>query len=171
MNKPNGFSMIEILVTLLLLTVGILGMLALQGRTLSYTQDSIQRNTAAALANDLMELIRANPAGLPASSGFYKASGSAFPDLPNSCANTSITSSEQLACWADRASRLLPGASGLLTSDFYICRTTTPGTCASAGSAVEIQVAWTTKAGECLEGTDNSSNTNTKCFYRLRSEI
>ncbi len=172
MNKTNGFSLIEILVTLLLVTVGILGMVALQGRTLSYTQDSVQRNTAAALANDLMEMIRANPAGLPASSGFYKASGTAFPALPSGgCASTSTTASEQLACWADRASRLLPGASGLLSSDFYICRTATPGTCASSGSAVEIQLAWTTKAGECLEATDNSSNTNTKCTYRLRSEI
>lgn len=167
MKSTQGFSMIEVLITLLLVTVGVLGMVALQARSIGYTQDSIQRNTAAALANDLLEQIRINPTGLPANSGFYKASGTAFPSLPSGgCSSTSTTASEQLACWSDRASKLLPGASNLLTNDFYVCRTSAPGTCASSGSAVEIQVAWVVKAGECLDGTSN-----TKCTYRLRSEI
>ncbi len=167
MNRNHGFSLIEVLITLLLVTVGVLGMVALQAKTIGYTQDTIQRNVAASLANDLLEQIRANPAGLPANSGFYKNAGTAFPAIPTAgCGATSIVTSEQLACWADRASKLLPGASNLLTSDFYVCRTSAPGTCSASGSAVEVQVAWAVKAGECLDGT-----TNTTCTYRLRAEI
>jgi len=166
MNNARGFSMIEVLITLVLVCIGVLGMVALQSRTVQYTQDTVQRNTAAALANDLVELIRANPTGLPASSGFYKASGAAFPDAPSGgCGSTTNVASEQLACWAQKAGKLLPGASSLLTNDFYVCRSLSANSCGN-GSAVEIQIAWTVKAGECM---DNS--TATKCYYRLRTEI
>ncbi|MDN6856353.1 type IV pilus modification protein PilV [Pseudomonas sp. CAN2814] len=166
MKKTRGFSMIEVLITLVLVCIGVLGMVALQGRTVNYTQDSVQRNTAAALANDLMEMIRANPTGLPASSGFYKAANSAFPDAPSAgCSSTTNVPAEQLACWGQKAGKLLPGASSLLTSDFYVCRSLNANSCGN-GSAVEIQLAWTVKAGECM---DNS--TATTCYYRLRTEI
>ena len=168
MKRTLGFSMIEILITLLLVTIGVLGMVAMQSRTISYTQDSVQRNAAAALANDLLELIRIQPTGLPATSGFYKAAGTAFPTVgAGGCANTPVTAEQQLACWGEKAKKLLPGVTtARLTNNFYICRTTVPGTCAAAGSAVEIQLMWEVKAGECM---DNTSNTT--CIYRLRSEI
>ena len=44
-----GFSMIEVLVTILLICIGVLGLVALQGRTITYTQDSALRNAAAML--------------------------------------------------------------------------------------------------------------------------
>ena len=39
--------MIEVLITPLLVCIGVLGMVALQGKTIAYTQDSVQRNVAA----------------------------------------------------------------------------------------------------------------------------
>lgn len=77
--RSSGFSMIEVLVTLVLISIGVLGMVALQARTIQYTQDAVQRNTAAMLANDLVELMRAMPEGL---ADFYNAAGTTFPDLP-----------------------------------------------------------------------------------------
>lgn len=173
MKRTRGFSMIEILITLLLVTIGVLGMVAMQSRTIQYSQDSIQRNTAAALANDLLELIRAQPAGLPAASEFYKAAGTAFPAVdPAGCVDTPLSATQQLACWGQKATQLLPGVSiSRLKDDFYICRTTDPGTCAAAGSAVEIQLVWTVKEGECMDSSDASDSSNKFCRYRLRSEI
>ncbi len=169
MKNTLGFSMIEVLITLLLVTVGVLGMMAMQSRTIQYTQDSVQRNAAAALANDLLELIRAQPTTIPASSDFYKLKDDAFPTSPTNCAGTSQVAAEQLACWRDKAKLLLPGVTtSLLTSDFHICRSKVPGTCSTtAGSAVEIQLAWTVKEGACLDG----ESTSTICYYRLRSDI
>jgi len=166
-----GFSMIEVLITLLLVCIGVLGMVAMQGRTQQYTQDSVQRNNAAMLANDLIELIRANPLG---PSDFYKAKGTAFAGTPGTgCSSTTQVPAEQLACWAQKATNILPGVTTtLLTSDFYICRSLTPGdgdatACPTTGSAVEIKLVWTVKTGECMDSTDAS----TLCSYRLRTQI
>lgn len=160
--------MIEILITLLLMGVGLLGMIALQSRTIQYTQDAVQRNTAATLANDLVELIRAMPEGLPSSSSFYKAEGSAFPDTPANCIPLPDAAAGQLACWAARAGNALPGAATLLSREFYICRTATANSCTGDGSMVEIQVAWQARSGECpaIDGAEQSI-----CHYRLRTQI
>lgn len=170
MKSHLGFSMIEVLITLLLVCIGVLGMVALQGKTIAYTQDSAQRNVAATLANDLIELMRAKPDGLPAASGFYKARAAAFPAKPDSCTPLPDTESAQLACWADRAKVALPGASELFASEFYICRSLSSGNCTAEGSAVEIQLAWRVRAGECLDAAAETDD-STICRYRLRSQL
>nr|WP_051146930.1 MULTISPECIES: type IV pilus modification protein PilV [unclassified Pseudomonas] len=170
----NGFSMIEVLVTLVLISVGVLGMVALQTRTIQYTQDSAQRNVAIILANDLAEMMRAMPTGLPNSSGFYKAAGANFPDKPNDCTPLPSNAAAQLACWADKVQQMLPVAAdtangdSLLKSDFHICRTNTANTCTGTGTTVEIQIAWRAKAGECINSNGTASNI---CHYRLRTQI
>jgi len=163
--RSSGFSMIEVLVTLVLISIGVLGMVALQARTIQYTQDAVQRNTAAMLANDLVELIRAMPDEL---TGFYNAAGTTFPDLPaTGCTPLPAKAADQLGCWAEKAKTALPGASDLLASDFYICRTATANTCSGSGDAIEIQLAWRVKEGIC----ENSGDDKTICYYRLRTQI
>ncbi len=172
--RQSGLSMIEVLVTLVLISVGVLGMVALQSRTIQYTQDSVQRNVAATLANDLIELMRAMPDGLPANSGFYKAKDEPFPGKPSSCNPLPNNASQQLACWAEKVKTALPGVvtadeeeEDLLETEFYVCRTNQANTCTGTGDTVEIQIAWQVKSGECLDG-DNDS---TICRYRLRGQL
>lgn len=174
----NGFSMIEVLITLLLISVGVLGMVAMQGRAIAYTQDSVQRNTAAMLAEDLMELLRANrdavldTDGVPrASSNYYKASNSDFPDPADECLPTPTSASEQLGCWAEKASAALPGAADLLSSEFHICRSASPGNCSAGGSVIEIRLAWSVKDGECLDASAGEDADPNVCSYTLRAEI
>ena len=163
--RSSGFSMIEVLVTLVLISIGVLGMVALQARTIQYTQDAVQRNTAAMLANDLVELMRAMPEGL---TDFYNATGTAFPDLPAAgCTPLPANASGQLSCWAEKTKTALPGANDLLTSDFYICRTNTADSCSGAGDAIEIQLAWRVQEGAC----PNAGDDKTICYYRLRTQI
>lgn len=57
----GGFSMIEVLVTLLVFTIGLLGLAALQLNALQGTADSVQRSHASAVLQELAERIRANP--------------------------------------------------------------------------------------------------------------
>ncbi len=181
-NKPvgerrqSGFSMIEVLVTLVLISVGVLGMVALQARTIQYTQDSAQRNVAATLANDLVELMRAMPSGLPASSGFYKALGATFPEKPNSCMPLPNNASQQLGCWADKVRSALPGVASddgedLMKTEFYICRTNKANECTGTGNAVEIQIAWRIREGECMDPNAEDDADSTICRYRLRTQI
>jgi type IV pilus assembly protein PilV len=61
-NKPQnkGFTLIEVLVAFVVLTVGLLGTVALQTSAKQASYDANQRSAALALANDIVERIRAN---------------------------------------------------------------------------------------------------------------
>ncbi|MHA7879896.1 MAG: type IV pilus modification protein PilV [Saccharospirillum sp.] len=58
--KEQGVGLIEVLISLLILSIGLLGMAALQARGLTMTTESLQRTQATVLANDLIERARAN---------------------------------------------------------------------------------------------------------------
>lgn len=175
--RPQGFSLIEVLITILLISVGILGMVAMQAKAISYTQDSVQRNAAAMLADELMEILRADSirvltaGGLPrSSSDYYNPTGSALPNAPSSCASLPDAPADRLGCWAERVKQTLPGADELMADDFHVCRSPSPGNCdSSKGSAIEIQLAWRVVAGACLDA--DSPSDSTTCHYRLRSEL
>ncbi len=184
MTTDKGFSLIEVLVALLLTTIGVLGMVALQGRSIQYTQDSVQRNTAVVLTGDLIEIMRAHPkelfdmappqfpmnSGLKNNSLFYKEAGD---DLANraTCvadpARIAKTAKEFRDCWADRVEALLPGGEDLFKDHGYICRSSSPGNCDSKGSMVEIRLAWHVREGACLDAGDPNA---TVCTYTVRVE-
>lgn len=58
----EGMSLIEVLVALLILTVGILGAAAVQVNALKYTDSSRMTSQASFIAYDMMDRIRANAA-------------------------------------------------------------------------------------------------------------
>jgi type IV pilus assembly protein PilV len=184
MSNDRGFSLIEVLVALLLTTIGVLGMVALQGRSIQYTQDSVQRNTAVSLANELIEITRTNPQTLynspvpkfPINSGmkeeslFYKEQDEDFEDR-EACVTTATrlaeTPKEQRDCWADKVEAMLPGGADLFESDVSICRSSSPGECDGAGSMLEIRLAWQVRDGACLDADDPDA---TVCTYTVRVE-
>ncbi|MBE7376133.1 type IV pilus modification protein PilV [Pseudomonas lopnurensis] len=184
MTTNKGFSLIEVLVALLLTTIGILGMVALQGRSIQYTQDSVQRNTAIVLAGDLIEIMRAHPkalfdmappqfpmnSGIKSASLLYKKKGDDFANRAacvTSPTRIAKTAQEFRDCWADRVEALLPGGAELFEDHTYICRSSTPGDCDDKGSMIEIRLAWQVREGACL---DASNPDDTVCTYTVRVE-
>lgn len=172
----RGFSLIEVMVSLLITMVGVLGMVALQSKAIPYTQDSAQRNTAIMLADDLVEIIRSAPADCTKSNSCLKAAGSEFPAAPDSCVPTPVALSAQIGCWQARAAAALPDAGSLLTSTFYICKTATAGnvsactTSSATNAELEILIAWKVRsAAECMAGS--SSTAVGTCTYTLRTRI
>ena len=59
---PRGFTLIEVLVTLVILTFGLLGIAGLMAKGQRASYEAYQRQQALALANDMAERIRANRA-------------------------------------------------------------------------------------------------------------
>lgn len=185
MKKSSGFSLIEVLVTLVLTTIGILGVVAMQSRAIQQTQDSVQRNTAVMLVNELVEIMRANPSELfdntppetplynklKDSSIFYKEKGSDFASA-QTCSNpaNAKTARQQLDCWAAQVKKSLPQATGTFNSHTYICRSSSRGDCDDAGSTLEVQLAWLVKDGTCLDA-DGRTPDRTTCIYRTRVEL
>lgn len=184
-SKSRGFSLIEALVALLVASVGILGVVALQTKGLQYMQDTVQRNNAVMLASDLIEIMRTNPESLyvkgphsaqqepvyselTANSVFYKKKNEDYAADPDDCVSSPETAQEQRDCWLEAVRNNLPGADSLLKSSFYICRSSAPGNCDDKGSMLEIQLAWQVKAGDCMDASDPNA---TFCTYRTRVEL
>lgn len=58
--KIKAFSLVEVLVTLVLTTVGLLGMAALQGKAIQYSNSSALNTSATSLANQMLDMMRMN---------------------------------------------------------------------------------------------------------------
>lgn len=183
MRNSKGFSLIEVMVTLVLTTIGILGMVAMQGRSIQYANDSMQRNTAVMLADNLLETIRANPQAvldhhnrMLEDSDYYKAPATDFPSVEEgeepTCAPLPANSApaDQLQCWLAQLQASLPVDDTILKDEIHICPSQAPGSC-TAGSAIEIQLAWRTKSGECMDSSADADSDPTICRYRVRAEI
>lgn len=79
----EGFSLLEVLVAMLLLSLALLGLARLQTYSLQTTNSAYYRTQATALANDMIERIRLNPGAT------YKSS--IVPNLTNCGAVTLCT--------------------------------------------------------------------------------
>lgn len=186
MKKYSGFSLIEVLITLLLTAVGILGMVAMQSRAIHQTQDAVQRNTAIMLVNELVDIMRTNPSEIftvtppdapmymnpKDSSIFYKKKGTAFST--GSCNNPSAakTAQQQLDCWVAKVNSSLPVDATSLKDHTYICFSSSKGEC-DGGSTIEIQLAWKVKENTCLvdANAEIAAPNKETCFYSTRVEL
>ena len=83
--QQSGISLIETLVTLVIISIGMLGIAALYVESLQVGYTAVTRTRAVALASDMADRIRANPAGEAA----YDVDGAATSSLaPFACAET-----------------------------------------------------------------------------------
>lgn len=70
MRFMSGLSLIEILITVVVLSIGLLGIAGMQAFGMRYSHDSYARSQATMLANELIERMHANPDGV--SNGDYE---------------------------------------------------------------------------------------------------
>lgn len=173
--KNRGFTLIEVLVTLVLLTIGMLSLVAMQGRGIQFTADSVARNNAIMLANEMMEMMRANPTARDA---YLFEVLSADDDCEDEEEVEVSDVANQVACWSEKARTLLPGTSGdgeeaqAVRNNFYTCRSKQLGTCdAGEGSAVEVQIAWRSVGERCRDGDGAGDDDPFICTLRLRGEL
>ena len=135
-----GLSMIEVLVSLTIVAFGVLGLLGLQARALSFQRDSFDRRTAAEMVAQLAERIRANHLGL--TSGRYGRptaadlnAGTATPASITPCATPAACTTNELARrdweqWRIEYRQRSPGAAAYLQWDN------------ADGRFVTVSVAW-----------------------------
>jgi len=65
-NKQRGFTLLEVLITIVILSVGLLGVANLQMLGLNYNNNAYHRSQAVQLAYDIIERMRMNPDGVDA---------------------------------------------------------------------------------------------------------
>lgn len=142
--QQSGFSLIEVLVSALILSIGLVGVAGLQAVSLKNNQSAYMRSQATALAYDLADRMRTNVAG--ANTGFYDP---ASASLSATCATTSGCTSQQLAHndlseWAALLDSSLPMGTG------FVCIDSTPydgsgvgdPQCDGNGTRFSIKVWW-----------------------------
>lgn len=189
MSKNNkGFSLIEVLVTLVLTAVGVLGMFVLQSKSISYTQDTVHREAAISAANELVEIMRVyrdelfesippsdlSPAEVKGSYGefyarlkssatLYKDGAATFTKADCPTSGTAQTAKAVAGCWLKNQQDVLP--------DFKVttlCPSASSTICTSGfkGSSLLVAFSWSSRDTSC--GQDGTSAT---CAYSVRVEL
>ena len=113
----GGFSLLEVLITLLLVGFWTLGSARMMSATTQLEKTAEFRSAAVVLASDLLERMEANK--VAASTGAYVHSGGAQPTAP-SCTSAACTTSQlaafDLAEWQTKLAARLPSATFSVTS-------------------------------------------------------
>lgn len=87
--KNAGFSMVEVLITIVILTFGLLGLAGLQAKALSAQMEAYQRSQALVLLKDMANRINANRKNAAAYVTTL-GTGAACPDIGTSIASTDL---------------------------------------------------------------------------------
>lgn len=115
--EPAGFSLIESLVTMVILSIGILALVALQTATLVDSRIASMRNVATMLAYNLADQIRSNE--LAVTQGAYNRP---VAQTTPACFTVAGCTVPQMAAtsfraWLDDVARTLPGGTGTVCVD------------------------------------------------------
>jgi len=109
----------EVLIALLILSIGLLGLASLQTNGLRSNQMARMRTTATQLAYDIADRMRANPAGVDAQN-YVIATSDADPVIPSgeNCENNTCTTSQMatydLSQWRGAVGSLPGGTSAIV---------------------------------------------------------
>ncbi len=113
--KYRGDTMIEVLVTVLILAVGVLGVAAMQVTTLKNLNSSYSTGIAAIVTDDIVERMRANTAAALAGTYIHSAAPTGFTDcVANVCDSTQMAGYDMATWWVSLAAAL-PLATGVVT--------------------------------------------------------
>jgi len=121
MVKQTGASLVEVMVALFVLAIGLLGILAMQSKSMQFNQSAHIYSQAIYLANDMAERIRSN-IDADARKNYAMAQ---MPAAASENCQTSACSGDQLVdwdkyTWSENVKRLLPaGEAEIKAEDDY----------------------------------------------------
>ena len=118
MRNQNGFTLLEVLVTLLIVSLGLLGIAGIIANSLKVNQGAFTRSQASWLATDIVDRMRANRGGAAAAYTL----GSCAP-IP--AAGT--TAQNDLNQWCGLVTAALPAGTGSVAFDAFNNVTVTLG--------------------------------------------
>jgi type IV pilus assembly protein PilV len=125
--SQSGATLIEALVSILVMSLGLLGVAGIQLNAIAYQKGSWSTNRVAETVNDFSERIRANPTG--ASNGNYLYNTANYTTIkaatftPNNCrtsgtyCSTAQIASDDIAGLVTKAQDILPGGAAQVAGD------------------------------------------------------
>jgi len=116
-STQRGFSMLEILVTLFLLTMWLLASAGVQSSPLQFNKAAQFRTQAVYLATELVERMQANKSAAVTGSYVFSGSGSSgSADCTTALCQPDDLAAFDLAEWSGRVASALPGGSATITA-------------------------------------------------------
>lgn len=129
----SGFSLLEVLVTLVIIAVGMMGFAAMMLNSMKNNRTAMQRSLATLYAYDIIDCMRVNRQ--VATSGSYTRD---FTDSVPSAGGT--VANNDLYLWLDALSKALPSGQGKISF---------------TGNTAKVEIKWT----ETLNSGDNATHT------------
>ncbi len=143
-SREQGFTLIEVMIAVLILSVGLLGLAGLQVAALQNNQNAFMRSQATALAYDLADRMRANVLGTisgnynPANAGVNGNCGTTTGCSPQAMAENDLNQ------WNANIGQYLPMGEG------FVCIDSTPNdganatnpACDGVGTQYAIKIWW-----------------------------
>lgn len=117
-SQQSGFSLLEVLIAVVILSVGLLGLAGMQVTSLKYVTSSLQRTQATSLAYDILDRLRANPSGNYGTVLNEKASAGRLASNSTACfgngagCGANQTALFDLSEWKTAIESLLPNGQG-----------------------------------------------------------
>jgi type IV pilus assembly protein PilV len=167
--RSRGFTLMEVMVAVLVISLGLLGIAAMQANAIASTHSSQVESLVAIEAQSLASAMAANPwwstAAAPSpitvNGSTVSPSSMAESTLCNQAACTSAElASYDLATWGTQLQQLVPGANATIT-----CQAGSPIICS-------ITVTWTPEATVALNsGTTTNAPATNSMSYTLVNQI
>lgn len=111
MKRQNGFSLVEVLVTMLVVSIGLLGIAGLIATSMKNNHSAQSRSQASVLANDIIDRMRANRSVAEASPSPYEIALGAAADP------TMGVPGADLAAWLASVAAGVPSGQGAVQFD------------------------------------------------------
>ena len=112
--SQRGFSLVEVLIALIIMSVGMLGIASLYVQSMQAGRTSLFRHNAVTLAGDVADRIRANPTAVAAYAG-VGANGGCVGGTTN-CSNVQMAAHDILL-WDQQATDTLPNGDVAINID------------------------------------------------------
>jgi len=152
--RSRGFTLVEIMVALLVLSLGVLGAAGMQVAAIQANRDARNQEAAVRLASELGELIRANnttarATTVAANPYLQSFSGSALTAgtscyINVRCINGVEVANRDMVEWSQRVVDLLPGARVTVCFDEtpYAAAGQAQWACTNTGTVMQIKIGW-----------------------------
>ena len=144
LKQQRGVGLVEVLIALLVLSIGLLGLAALQTQALKFNQGAFLRTHATTLAYDILDRMRANRDQASSTNSYITAAGTGIPAMTTNCEASDCSPSDMaeydLNKWKAALQARLPNGDGTISVSGSIFTITTQWDSRDDGNNVTLTI-------------------------------